>query len=524
MRFTSSLLFDLLNALRDAGGTAIFGNTFFEEAEFSDASFSEVQFVGSDTVFADVKFAGRTNFDFAVFSNGNVSFKEAEFSGGVIFDDARFGGGDVDFAGAKFSGGDASLAGVDFGNGDVSFVGAQLDGVVGSFDGAQFAGGLVDFGGVSATGSKLSFEGASFRGRFEATMTCADVLSLRAAEFNEQVHLDVAAVSLACRETRFGGPARIRVRYALVDLSDADFSHPVTLAAHPTQFSDSQGSLMLETPLAGRDPKVRITYLNGVDAEYLTLTNVDLSGTVFSGASHLDRLHLSGRANFLRPPANRSRRSVLAEEYQWRGWQKSDATTRDGSAADLQHLAAHPSVDPELLASLYRQLRKSLEDGKNEPGAADFYYGEMEMRRRSPHTPWGESILLRVYWFVSGYGLRASRALACLLASMLLTILALMAWGLPNKAPKPEITGVLPAAGKMLNLKVDTPDVKFHGGGRVSTERLGRAVPVALNSVLFRTSAQNLTPIGTYVEMASRLIEPIFLGLALLAMRGRIKR
>ncbi|GAA2972981.1 hypothetical protein GCM10010446_66780 [Streptomyces enissocaesilis] len=33
------------------------------------------------------------------------------------------------------------------------------------------------------------------------------------------------------------------------------------------------------------------------------------------------------------------------------------------------------------MAALYRQLRKSLEDGKNEPDAADFCYGECEMRR-----------------------------------------------------------------------------------------------------------------------------------------------
>ncbi len=32
---------------------------------------------------------------------------------------------------------------------------------------------------------------------------------------------------------------------------------------------------------------------------------------------------------------------------------------------------------------MYRQLRKAVEGAKNEPGAADFYYGEMEMRRHT---------------------------------------------------------------------------------------------------------------------------------------------
>ncbi|MGW2620713.1 hypothetical protein [Streptomyces sp. NPDC001500] len=37
---------------------------------------------------------------------------------------------------------------------------------------------------------------------------------------------------------------------------------------------------------------------------------------------------------------------------------------------------------PTQLAPVYRALRKAFEGRKNEPGAADFSYGEMEMRRR----------------------------------------------------------------------------------------------------------------------------------------------
>ena len=43
---------------------------------------------------------------------------------------------------------------------------------------------------------------------------------------------------------------------------------------------------------------------------------------------------------------------------------------------------------PEI-AGIYRDLRKGLEDVKNEPGAADFYYGEMEMRRLAGPKPTG---------------------------------------------------------------------------------------------------------------------------------------
>lgn len=50
----------------------------------------------------------------------------------------------------------------------------------------------------------------------------------------------------------------------------------------------------------------------------------------------------------------------------------------------------------------------------DEPGAADFYYGEMEMRRNSTATPAWERVILFLYWLLSGYALRASRALLAL--------------------------------------------------------------------------------------------------------------
>ncbi|MGW4995143.1 hypothetical protein ACWEQ3_47500 [Streptomyces mirabilis] len=40
---------------------------------------------------------------------------------------------------------------------------------------------------------------------------------------------------------------------------------------------------------------------------------------------------------------------------------------------------------------------------------------------------------------------------------------------------------------------------------------------------MFRSADQELTTTGTYIEMASRLTEPILLGLAVLAVRNRVK-
>ncbi|MFE2720191.1 hypothetical protein ACFXKI_52195 [Streptomyces mirabilis] len=63
---------------------------------------------------------------------------------------------------------------------------------------------------------------------------------------------------------------------------------------------------------------------------------------------------------------------------------------------------------PTQLAPVYRALRKAFEDSKNKPGAADFCYREMEMRRHDRTvTSSAERGLLHAYWMVSGNGLRA---------------------------------------------------------------------------------------------------------------------
>jgi uncharacterized protein YjbI with pentapeptide repeats len=184
---------------------------------------------------------------------------------------------------------------------------------------------------------------------------------------------------------------------------------------------------------------------------------------------------------------------------------------------------------PGDVAAIYRSLRKALEDAKNEPDAADFYYGEMEMRRHDPIRSLGERRLLWLYWLLSGYGLRVTRALGWLAIVMALTVLGLMFWGLPAD-PHPRvqpITGTL-ATGSAVDLATRTPLVSGAAPGpwseKVSKQRLDRALRVATNSVAFRSGGQGLTRAGTYIEMWSRLTAPILLVLIIIAVRGRVKR
>jgi hypothetical protein len=270
---------------------------------------------------------------------------------------------------------------------------------------------------------------------------------------------------------------------------------------------------------AAPDASVRVASLRGVDAAHLVLADVDLSGCLFIGTVHLDQIRLEGACTFDTAPSG----------IHWRGWRPVRFTPRRTLAEEHHWRASQPGtapgwnvavlgagrLGPLQLAPVYRALRKAFEDGKHEPGAADFYYGEMEMRRHADDIPRSERGLLTAYWALSGYGLRASRALYWLAATMLATVLLLMGFGIAQDSPKQEVTGTVPA-GKT--------DPQKPQGDRFTSKRFEKALNVTLNSVVFRSSGQDLTTAGTYIEMASRLTEPILLGLAVFAVRNRVKR
>ncbi|GGQ79085.1 hypothetical protein GCM10010145_56010 [Streptomyces ruber] len=100
----------------------------------------------------------------------------------------------------------------------------------------------------------------------------------------------------------------------------------------------------------------------------------------------------------------------------------------------------------------------------------------------------------------------------------------LMGFGLPAHDPDPATTGTL--TNSKISLHTSTPEPALHGGWnqRMTWARAEKATRVAINSVVFRSSGQNLTTPGTYIKMTSRFLEPALLALGILAVRGRIKR
>ncbi|MER5370141.1 pentapeptide repeat-containing protein [Streptomyces sp. NPDC002722] len=487
---------DLLRALFDAVRDPVSGAPAFGEAQFVGASFS------GDARFVGASFSGTARFGGAVFG-GAARFDRAEFGAGARFHNVEFKG-PADFTKARFRG-------------------------TGRFGEAVFSG-AVEFGGTSFADT-AHFAGA----RFDAAphlgpLVCGRLLDLSAAVFTEPVTIEAATAEIACRRTRWESTAILRLRHARVDLTDGRPAQPIAVVGQFTPFASVPARA--EEAL-GSDPVVRVVSIRGVDASMLTLADLNLAECVFTGALHLDQLRLEGLSIFRTTPGGRrtrglvpfrwTRRQVIEEERQWRALPGRAASARRGWGA--------PPPDPAVpglasLTTVYRQLRKAREDSKDEPGAADFYYGEMEMRRHSFGYRRAERWLLQAYWSLSGYGLRAARALAWLVTAMIVSVFALTLWGVPSSDPGAVTTGILPGTGRRITLSTDTPSPGLTGPltERFTGERVEKSVQVVLNSVIFRASGQSLTTAGTYIEMTSRLIEPGFLALALLAVRGRLKR
>jgi hypothetical protein len=120
---------------------------------------------------------------------------------------------------------------------------------------------------------------------------------------------------------------------------------------------------------------------------------------------------------------------------------------------------------------------------------------------------------------VSGYGLRASRALlALLLALAVATVLfATVGFG------RTQQTVYVPVRPTVANQPVtytqkSVPDGK-PGVGNAAYYSIQSAT-----SLLREPTTEPLTTIGKITEITLRLLGPLLLGLALVALRGRVKR
>ncbi|MET7304941.1 pentapeptide repeat-containing protein [Embleya sp. NPDC005575] len=503
--------------------------TFQQEAGFSQATFKDI------ATFETAAFEGNADFEYADFEDG-AKFSSASFERRARFKSATLGE-IVRFDEVTFK--------------ERAVFESAVFGYIAIFESAIFAG-EADFRSAAVQHHAL-FHSVTFRGaaRFEAAtfggdlrfdrasferpdhlgpFVCAGRVGLSGAVFGGPVTLSFAARRVECRRTHWTSTAEIRLRYATTDFSHLFVVSPLTLVAEAAPFALSDGRTLEEEAFAGApDTRVRLVSLRGADTRHLVLADIDLSGCLFTGAVHLDRIRLEGVCILDTAPRRPRRwghgprftpRRTLAEEHHWRAG-------RPGAARGWNRavLLGAGQVGPAQLEPVYRALRKAQEDAGNQPWAADFAYGEREMRRHDrTGTTRAERGLLHAYWLLSGYGLRASRALGWLAASIVLTVLLLMWAGIPQDSPKQEAASRVPAGGGTVTFEIGETSPRNPTGDRFTGERFEKSLDVALGALVFRSSGQPLTTAGGYIELASRVSQPLLLGLAVLAVRNRVRR
>ena len=488
--------------------------------DFSGASFS------GDAIFEKVCFAGCASFEKVRFC-GDARFEKVRFSGDIRFDKARFSSA-VTFNCTTFAG-------------DATFNGA-------TFDGPAVLGPMIAAGTVA-------LNDAAFQERLKVAVRAASLLA-QGADFSSGADIVAVSASMAFDRTVFAEPSTV----GSARRGDADFG-PLTDCAPP------------ETPPIQSPEIARIQSLQGARITALALSLVDLRSCRFLQAQGLEGLHLEQaffqglprgirRGKCAIPVRYARRRWAIAEEVCWREahqrviWPRPDLGTggsedvdaaRRSSKTDGEHApqtdseccassrttgddrqghagratardAPHPdraqpdSPTPHQITAIYRALRTGREGRRDEPGAADFYYGEMEMRRHAvadvqddskpltlnppkPYdstrpTPRAERTVLFLYWLTSGYGLRAARAVGALLVT--LACGAFVLWKLGQQGNSPVLLAVESGISPLYD-----PELK---------------------------PGTHLDTASEVVIIALRLLGPLFLGFALLSLRGRITR
>jgi Pentapeptide repeats (9 copies) len=448
-----------------------FENTWLTNVTFARlASFSSATFIG-ETTFSNVRFAGGVRFDETRFT-GDVSFEATSFQRHASFIGAAFEGA------ARFKPGlvteqSESRAAEDV-DSDHEFV-------------------LVQKGRQAPTSADtLDFGRAVFQGDAELVVEVTGDVWFIDAQVRRIYGLIIAG-SVAFDGSRFADDVLLTVRAIWTSLAGGHFDRRIVLHFAGDLVADG-AVFAADSTLAGpphdSDLTARLLSVRGASVSKLTLSALDLSSCLFWRAYGLDDMRIEANCGFAGPPRTRryTTRRTIAEENLWRGgrWHAPDF-----DKGVLSRVGAPAQLGPAEIASVYRALRKSTEARKDEPGAADFYYGEMEMRRHAAPPASGERLLLTLYWAVSGYALRASRALIALAA--ICVCLAVAMWGYGFSRSHSIGDSLIYTFGSSARVKTGLADAALTTGGEVTLIALG-------------------------------VVGPILYGLALFSFRGRVKR
>jgi hypothetical protein len=534
----SGLLADILEALPRSEGQPVFAAARFTRATFLDpvrldgitfagvADFSEASFM-RPALFSSATFRGEANFSAAAFRSfaafDRTSFADRAFFNASLFNDgARFQevafGSRVSFDRAAF-------------RGPAVFHGAAFDSMA-SFDAVKFAAdaqftsarfnGELQFGNVRSAGSIL-FNSSEFSGITELSPDLsADSLMLSNVLFRRPVAIEIAANQISSPRCRFSAGGFLSTNSSAIILEDAEFPRRFIVQGYRGQDLQS-----LETADSAKVPgssRPSLLSVRRANVAKLELVGLDLKSCHFAGADNLEGLRIEN-CEFARAPTRLLRssgRRVLAEELEWRRSDPRKGPRGSTTGQDSEDwLGDQVILEPGAIASLYRALRTGREDSVD---FADFYYGEFEMRRKASRELSSNRIILSLYWLLSGYAQRITRAVLALFLVVALFALLFHYSGFedPRRPFDKNTDGTTAVALQGTGQANEQPEKSRNGGGLPSldawTYSAANATPLS-GGVDAR-----LTPAGRLFQLILRIVGILLLALILLSFRVRFKR
>ena len=300
-----------------------------------------------------------------------------------------------------------------------------------------------------------------------------ETLNISSSQFSE-TRCDVSVEQIATfHRCNFTEGGFVKIDGGQIEFVSCDAAKPLLVTAGNSEKSKS----------------VSMRSLRQTKVNSFILSNISLMCVPLLEAVGVDELRLEGRAPFREEwRRGRTRRQIIHDETLIRS---STSSPNSKLARVIPFRLRHGAMpNANQVAAAYRGLRVGREAAGDAPGSADFYYGEMEMRRLAVNAWSFEYFLLTLYWLVSGYALRAWRTLASLFLVVLISAVLYSDFGVPIHAHRSITNSVL----------------------------------LITQSSLALESAPPSSAAGQFVIIACRILLPGLLALTLLAVRGRVKR
>jgi hypothetical protein len=412
-----------------------------------------------------------------------VDLSGAIFGDGANLRGTRFGDG-VDLSGAIF-GDDVDLRGAIFGDG-VDLSGATFG------EGANLS--WATFGAEAALMNvwfvgEAALVGVVFGGqqRMLGPLYAGGTVDLHDGHFGSETRLEIDAEGVVLSRAIFGGPIELRVLRARVEASETRFGGRATIAGLDVARRPSTGDPFsrrgADSLRHAEATPASVWSLRRTDVAQLTIAGVRITEARFAGAQSLEQLRLIDTKFQEHRGRQRVREETLLDQA-------------DGEPTLDEQRMGHPNCTPEQVAEIYRSLRKSREDAADAPGGNDLYVGEQRMRRRALREQASQTaasrarrVLLALYDWIGGYGVRSDRPFVALL------VLLALAWPL---AASPGLS---------------------EGGA-------ADALVFVMRSMLLLPNTHNITTTtaGDAIQVVLRLLGPLLFALIAFGLRAQIKR